>query len=399
MARRPRADFLTVFAILAVTAIVATAPAPLLAVIREEFQLTFAQLGLIFSAQALAGILTNIPAGLVADRLPARVPIAGGALGLAAGTLLMALAPGFIVLLAGMLIGTVGATFMTTSGIAYTVAHAGAEQRGRVTSRVMSGIQVGAFIGPALAGVLAAAFGWRAALIAPAVLSLGAAVAVLPILRTEAPPRPQRQARTFSVSDLRLPRVVWPIIALSMLLTGPVLGQSRVILPLYAGEGLAFTPAVVGLAISAMSAARAVLTFLSGNLMDRAGRGSAFYALVLGALGAAVLLTLPLGLGVFIAAGTLASITGLGAVLPSVLIGDRVPKAYVGRSLGVLLTMGAIVQLGVAPAVGFLLDVAGYHLVGLAMVVLVSLAGIIGWWVVGDLPWKRRPTEATAQRQ
>ena len=326
MARRPRADFLTVFAILAVTAIVATAPAPLLAVIREEFQLTFAQLGLIFSAQALAGILTNIPAGLVADRLPARVPIAGGALGLAAGTLLMALAPGFIVLLAGMLIGTVGATFMTTSGIAYTVAHAGAEQRGRVTSRVMSGIQVGAFIGPALAGVLAAAFGWRAALIAPAVLSLGAAVAVLPIIRGQAPSRPQRQARTFSVSDLRLPRVVWPIIALSMLLTGPVLGQSRVILPLYAGEGLAFTPAVVGLAISAMSAARAVLTFLSGNLMDRAGRGSAFYALVLGALGAAVLLTLPLGLGVFIAAGTLASITGLGAVLPSVLIGDRVPK-------------------------------------------------------------------------
>ena len=215
MARRPRADFLTVFAVLAVTAVVATAPAPLLAVIREEFQLTFAQLGLIFSAQALAGILTNIPAGLVADRLPARVPIAGGALGLAAGTLLMALAPGFIVLLAGMLIGTVGATFMTTSGIAYTVAHAGAEQRGRVTSRVMSGIQVGAFIGPALAGVLAAAFGWRAALIAPAVLSLGAAVAVLPILRgrgaaasSAASPDVQRQRAAPASGGLADHRVV-----------------------------------------------------------------------------------------------------------------------------------------------------------------------------------------------
>ena len=388
---RPRADFVTVFAVLAVTAVVATAPGPLLVVIRDEFGLTYAQLGLIFSAQALAGILTNIPAGMVADRLPARVPIAAGALGLAGGTLLMALAPGYAVLLAGKLIGTVGATFMTTSGIAYTVAQADAEQRGRATSRVMSGVQVGAFIGPALAGVVAAAFDWRVALIVPAVLSLCAAAVVLPVIRGGAPSAPQRHARMFSLNDLRLPRVVWPIIALSMLLTGPVIGQSRVVLPLYAGEGLAFTPAVVGVAISAMSAARAVLTFLSGNLMDRAGRGSAFYAMVFGAFGAAVLFTLPLGLGVFIAAGALSAVTGLGAVLPSVLIGDRVPKAYVGRSLGVLLTMGSLVQLGVAPAVGFLLDVHGYALVGIAMAVLIGLAGILGWRVVGDLPWKRRP--------
>ena len=394
---RPRADFVTMFAVLAVTAVVATAPGPLLVVIRDEFGLSFAQLGLIFSAQALAGILTNIPAGMVADRLPTRVPIAAGGLGLGAGTLVMALAPGYLVLLAGSLVGTVGATFMITSGIAYTVGQADPEQRGRATSRVMSGVQVGAFIGPALAGVVAAAFDWRVALIVPAVLSICAAAAVLPVIRGGAPARAEPRTRMFSLDDLRLPRVVWPIIALAMLLTGPVVGQSRVILPLYAGEGLDFTPAVVGVAISAMSAVRAVLTFLSGNLMDRAGRGSAFYAMVLGAFGAAVLLTLPLGLGVFIAAGALSAVTGLGAVLPSVLIGDRVPKAYVGRSLGVLLTMGALVQLGVAPAVGFLLDVHGYQLVGIAMAVLMGLAGVIGWRVVGDLPWKRRvPSDSSA---
>lgn len=393
---RPRADFVTMFAVLAVTAVVATSPGPLLVVIRDEFGLSFAQLGLIFSAQALAGILTNIPAGMVADRLPARVPIAAGGLGLTTGTLLMALAPGYLVLLAGSLVGTVGATFMITSGIAYTVSQADPEQRGRATSRVMSGVQVGAFIGPALAGVVAAAFDWRAALIVPAVLSLVAAAVVVPFLRGGAPSPPERGPRMFSLNDLRLPRVVWPIIALAMLLTGPVVGQSRVILPLYAGEGLEFTPAVVGVAISAMSAVRAVLTFLSGNLMDRAGRGAAFYAMVLGAFGAAVLLTLPLGLGVFIAAGALSAVTGLGAVLPSVLIGDRVPKEFVGRSLGVLLTMGALVQLGVAPAVGFLLDVQGYQLVGIAMAVLMGLAGIIGWRVVGDLPWMRRRLDASA---
>ncbi len=387
---RPRADFVTVFAVLSVTAVVATAPGPLLIVIRDEFGLAYAQLGLIFSAQALAGILTNIPAGMAADRLPARVPIASGALALGAGTLLMAVAPGFPVVLAGMLVGTVGATFMMASGIAYTVAHAGAEQRGRVTSRVMSGVQVGSFIGPALAGVIAGVLGWRAALVAPAVLSLGAAAAVLPLIRAEAPPQPRRQARAFGLSEMRLPRAVWPIIALAMLLTGPVIGQSRVVLPLYAGEGLAFEPAVVGAAISAMSAARAVLTFLSGSLMDRAGRGIAFYAMVLGALGAGLLFTLPVGLAAFILAGMLTSVTGLGAVLPSVLIGDRIPRAYVGRSLGVLLTAGAVVQLGVAPAVGFLLDVHGYAVVGLVMAILIGLAGIIGWRVVGDLPWNRR---------
>ena len=58
--------------------------------------------------------------------------------------------------------------------------------------------------------------------------------------------------------------------------------------------------------------------------------------------------------------------------------------------------MGSLVQLGVAPAVGFLLDVRGYDLVGVAMAVLIGLAGVIGWRVVGDLPWKRRPPDASA---
>ncbi len=386
---RPRADFLVIFAVLAVTGTVAGALGPLLIIIREEFGLTFAELGLMFSAQSLARLIANIPAGLVADRLPARVPMALGGVGLGAGTLLMATAPTYTFLLAGALAGGLGATFMSTGGIAYVISNADTRRRGRATSRVMSGVQVGAFVGPALSGLLAAAFDWRVALMAPAVMSFGVSLAVMPLVRREAPARSRGATPSAWLRDLRVPWVVVPIIVLSMLLTGPVIGQ-RVALPLYAGEGLAFDPAAIGLAVSAMSAARAVLTFLSGNLMDRTGRGSAFYAMVLGALGASLFFMLPVGLGPFIAAGALASVTGLGAVLPSVLIGDRAPRAYVGRSLGVLLTIGSLVQLGVAPAAGWLLDIRGFDLVGGVMAGLVAAAGIAGWWIVGDMPWKRR---------
>ncbi len=386
---RPRADFLVIFAVLGVTGTAAGALGPLLVTIRAEFGLTFMELGLIFSAQSLAHLVANIPAGLVADRLPARIPIALGGVGLGAGTLLMAAAPNYPLLLAGALAGGLGATFMSTGGIAYVIANADARRRGRATSRVMSGVQVGAFVGPALSGLLAAAFDWRLALIAPAVLSFGVAGAVIPLVRRKAPTQRRANAPIFTLRDLRVPWVVVPIILLSMLLTGPVTGQ-RWVLPLYAGDGLAFDPAAIGLAVSVMSAARAVLTFVSGNLMDRAGRGCAFYAMVLGAFGASLFFILPVGFGAFIAAGTLTSFTGLGAVLPSVLIGDRTPRAYVGRSLGVLLTVGSLVQLSVAPAAGWLLDIRGFDLMGGAMAAVITAAGIAGWWIVGDMPWKRR---------
>lgn len=387
---RPRTDFLVIFAVLAVTGTTAGALGPLLIVIREDFGLTFAEIGLMFSAVSFAHLVANIPAGLTADRLPARVPIAAGGVGLGVGTLLMAAAPNYLFFLAGVLAGGLGATFMSTGGIAYIIANADTRRRGRATSRVMSGVQVGAFIGPALSGALAAAFDWRVALIAPALMSFGIALAVVPLVRREASGRSETAAAPFSLRDLRVPGIVVPIILLSMLLTGPLFGQRGVVLPLYAGDGLAFDPAAIGFAVAAMSGARALLTFFSGNLMDRAGRGIAFYAMVLGALGASLLLMLPVGIGPFVAAGTLTSLTGLGAVLPSVLIGDRAPKAYVGRSLGVLLTVGSLVQLGVAPAAGWLLDIRGFDLVGGIMACIVGAAGIAGWWIVGDTPWNRR---------
>ena len=395
--KRPPAGLLTIFAVLAVTAIVGSALGPLLVAIREDFGLTFAELGLIFSAQSLARLLTNMPAGIIADRVAARVPIAAGGICLGSGTVLMAVAPGFTLLLLGALIGTLGTTLMTTSGITYIISNADTRRRGRATSRALAGAQVGTFIGPLMAGLIAASFGWRAALVPAAFLSFIAAIAVLPLLHRHTPTPSQQQAPSLSLSNLRVPRVVLPIIALSVLISGPLV-QTRVVLPLYAGDGLALDPGLVGLAMSAMSAARAALMFVSGNLMDRAGRGSSFYAMTIAALGAALFLLAPIGVGAFVGACALSAFTGLGGVLPSVLIGDRAPKPFVGRSLGWLFTASSLAQLGIAPAVGLLLDVHGFDLVGVAMAVPIVVVGVAGWWIVGDMPWNRQ-TQATPDKR
>ena len=376
-------DLLFIFVAFAATGFATGVIAPLLAEIRSEFAVSFTALGLLISMQSLAPMVVHLLAGYAADRFAPRLLITTGGLLLAAGMSAAALAPNFGALMAAVLLAGLGSSLMMTSCLAYTVRRADARQRGRATTRVMTGQQVGAFLGPFVGGLVASVWDWRAALVLAAAIALAVSLPGWWLVTAPFRPGSDRPVRRLSLSAFRLTRPVLGVVALSMLITGPIIGQRNVVLPLYGSTGLDLDPAAVGLIVSLVNGVRAVLGLLGGNLMDRAGRGAALLVMVVSALAAALLLLPPSGLGVYILLGSFFALSGVGAFLPSVLIGDRAPPDRVGVSLGVLLSLGAAVAMGAVTGIGYLLDVSGFGTVGLAMTVLLVAAGALGLRVVG----------------
>ncbi len=352
--------------------------------IRTEFDVSFAALGLLVSMQSLGPLIATVPAGYVSDRFAPRVPLSLGALLAALGMAGAALAPGFGALLAAMLVNGLGAALIMTGGLTYTVRRADARQRGRFTSRVMTGVQVGAFLGPALGGLVASTLGWRMALVLPAAAAVVAGALTWRVIRAPLERRPITRTEPLSKFSLRLPRPVLAVAALGALLAAPVQGQRNVVLPLYGSAGLGLDAAGVGLAVSLANGARTLAIFFGGNVIDRLGRGTALLVMATCGAAAALVLLFPADLSRYALIGLLVALSGIGAVLPSVLIGDRSPREQIGRALGVLQSVGGAAGILGTAGAGFLLDSGGFGAVGVLLAAAFAVAGVIGLRIVRD---------------
>lgn len=118
--------------------------------------------GWVFSAYLLASLLGTVWGGGTADRRGLRLPFGVGLGAFAIGLALAALAPTMAwVVAARVLQGFGGGTVTTCVYVAVTRAYPDA-QRPRLMAYLSSAWVVPALVGPALAGLVAEAFGWRA---------------------------------------------------------------------------------------------------------------------------------------------------------------------------------------------------------------------------------------------
>ncbi len=129
--------------------------APILAEIRDEFDLSFAMLGLIVTMPPLARIIFTLPAGNLADQYSSRVLLSAGVATAAVGGVVSALAPAFVAVLAGTLIVGAGSAVIFTGGMAGVARRADPHRRGRAMVRLMAGFHLGALLSPALGGLIA----------------------------------------------------------------------------------------------------------------------------------------------------------------------------------------------------------------------------------------------------
>lgn len=291
---------------------------PLSPTLVEGFALTRLQVAFIVPSIYVGGLFFSLPGGRLADRLGVRRSFLGGlALG-AVGLLAAAGAPAFPTFLLCLFVAGIGWSVVNPALGRAIIDLFPARERGIAMGIKQMGLTVGGFVAALVLPAIAHALGWRAAIIACA-LVVGLPVALtwrlLASLDTGAPaPDPGASvADAGAWSWLRRPALV------VFFGTGLILGmvQAAVLsyLPLYAVQALGFDTIGAGVLVACSQAGGAVSRLVLGAASDRwlTGRRSLWLACT-GTVGAVIFasyaarpVTAP------VLAGVLAFASGVGA--------------------------------------------------------------------------------------
>lgn len=131
---------------------------PILPLYADSFGVSTAMVGATVTAFGLARLVTNVPAGIFADRRGRRSLLVGGPLIIAVGMLGSGLSTDIWVLLAFRFVAGLGSGLYMTGAQIYLLDIAAPEQRGRFMATNQGALLVGVGFGPALGGLLADAY-------------------------------------------------------------------------------------------------------------------------------------------------------------------------------------------------------------------------------------------------
>lgn len=338
---------------------------PLFLILRDEFQVGFAALGLAMTCYNLVGGVLQGPVGVLVDRLGARYVLIGGLAMNAAAMAGIGLVDAYWQIVALALVAGIGNSVFHPADYSILSASVRPARLARAFSVHSFAAFVGGGVAPMTIGALAALWDWRTALIATG--AAGVALAVLMLVQRD------RLVDERDVARRAPPRAAEPDIAARNVVLNPAV---LIFFLFFAAFGVAnaglynFTAsaliqaqgvdrATAGIAMSAALLGMPAGVLLGGWLAERRGRHDhavAWWMTVAGiaaALPAFVVLDgLPL-----IATLTVVGVA-FGASLPprDVLIRQIAPAGGAGRVFGFVF-VGNSLGIGLAPiAFGWLID-------------------------------------------
>jgi len=131
---------------------------PVLPIYADSFGVSTAMIGATVTAFGLARLVTNVPAGIFADRRGRRTLLIGGPLITAIGMAGSGLSGGIWMLLAFRFVAGLGSGLYMTGAQIYLLDIAEPDQRGRFIATNQGALLIGVGFGPALGGLLADAY-------------------------------------------------------------------------------------------------------------------------------------------------------------------------------------------------------------------------------------------------
>lgn len=369
---------------------------PTLPVFADSFGISIALVGLVLAAEATGMLLADAPAGFLVSRMqPKRAMLLGvGTVGL--GVLGTALAPQLWMVFITLGLTGAGSSLWNLSRHAYLTGATRSHNRGR-TMGVFGGVsRLGHFVGPAVGGAVALAWGIRA----PFFLYLAVVAVALVLIAMLLPPEERpggasvrrgsgetRAALRASVPSLL--NVGTAQVMVQMLRAG-----RTVLVPLYGTQVLGLDVASVGLIVSVASLIDFSLFYPAGLVMDRLGRKAAIIPSFI--LQGAAMALLPLT-GSFTSLLLVAALGGLGNGLSTgtmmTLGSDLAPREALAEFLALWRLVGDVGFVGGPMLVGFVAQAAGLGVSGVALGALG--AGAATWFAyrVPETLRKREPEQ------
>jgi len=383
-----------------------TIVSPLIPQIRDNFESTAAEVGLVASGFALGRLLMDIPAGYLADRYSVTRLFAVGILLTGMASAAAGFSASLPQLVLFRIVMGIGCALMSTVAIVLLVDVAGPQRRGEILAYYTTVLLFSQAISPLIGGSLATVFDWRAAFLFCAVTPL----ASLPInlfvtskVATSRRPGASRAGHGRHEVHARAQgqpsgKTNWSALVVVYWSTfvnffnRQAMRQS--LLPLYGGMVLSMNSGTIGVILTAGSLLTMAIALPCGRLADRIGRKPflipGLLTLCLGNL------TLFLGQNqlFFILATLLVSMGVMANSMQSGLVADLLPEEYVGRGIGLYRFVGDLGMLVGPILLGLVVDAFGFSAALLAggVVVMVGVLTVIAFLPNRKLATTSEPT-------
>ena len=237
-----------------------------------SFSVSVAMTGWAVSAYALARMLMDLPAGILADRFGRKRNMVLGLVLVVVSSVLSGFAPSYGWLIVGRVVQGLGSALYMTAATTWVAQISAGEYRGRFMSLYSGLVFAGTAFGPTIGGYAAARYG----LSGPFFIYGG--ITALSLLATSILKEPDRSASSrtrVSLSDVRAIMtnrsfllVNCAVLTLFFLRAG----VRSTLVPLYASLNLGLREHEIGLLLTVPAVATSLISVPSGWLSDRIGR-------------------------------------------------------------------------------------------------------------------------------
>jgi sugar phosphate permease len=350
---------------------------PLAPVLRDEFNLSRAQIGTITSALYFASVIIAIPSGIAVDKLGDRIMLIISLIIMGIPFAIMALAKSYLFFIVFAAVGGLGygvINQVSTKGIMYWFS---ARFRATAMGIKQTGVTLGGAIVAVLLPVLTVAYSWRLGVLVIGILMLVMAFLSL-IFYKERPVLPAEGASNVAPTSKKgqkegsLLKVMSNPVLLILCLITPLMafGQTGIasFLMLYLEEDLNFSVGLAGGCLTVAMVAGTVGRIGWGIISDRLFAGDRIIPLIIlsviafiGALGTAFLSKgSPVWLPFFWSILMGGTFIGWNAVLIT-LAAELAGKELAGSIMGILITIAWIGIIIGPPVFGYIADSFGYY--------------------------------------
>jgi len=359
---------------------------PLLPYIRNDFSLSYTQVGGLLLAYNLAYGVSQLPAGWMADRVGPRIMLTTGVAGVAVAGLLIGFSPTYVILaLLLVLLGLAGGGYHPAAAPLVS-ASVKPENRGRALGLHQIGGTGSFFLAPLIAAGIAGALGWRGTFLAIAIPTIifGIIFSVLlgrlgytkkakqgtPISHTETLPAPGRLHRLVAMVTLGIASMVLVYSTISFI-------------PLYIVDYFGASEEAAAAMLSLVFFGGLWAGPLGGYLSDRLGRVPVILAVGFIAGPALYLLNLAsFGVGLSVVLIIIGMAMHLGMPVVEAYIISHTSERRRSTVLGIYY-LGSRGGPAIAPAIGYLIDRYGFYttfsVVGVALLAITIVCAIFLW--------------------
>lgn len=301
-----------------------------------ELAMSTVELGAVATVFGLGRLAADLPGGHLADRVGAvRLMVATG-VGIAGGSLLLGTATvPWVVLAAALLLG-LSSSVTNATGMTFFSTVAGTGFRGTSMALFSAGMLGGQALGPAVAGLLAGAWGWRTALLIGAGLALAVSIALMlgPTTGVTSPPGPAKAMVGKEKAARPSRKVVFILQSVPFAVFLTLGSVFHTLVPVIGADDLGLGAAAIGLALGAGGLGRLAGTLVGGRISDRVSRKAALVPALALQGGGVALLALPPSVGSWLGAIVVMSLASFAVPVAATILGDLSDPGRIGARFG-----------------------------------------------------------------